>query len=77
MSGAKLLLRVVVGLVTGAAVYFGLAFLTVAIGGSDCDRGDCNFIGDAAADGSGRWLLALAYIAVAVGLGVTSARSVR
>jgi hypothetical protein len=73
----KLLLRVVVALVTIPLVYLVLAFSTLAVGGSDCDRGDCNFIGDAAADGTGRWLFALAYFVAAVAVGIKAARSVR
>jgi hypothetical protein len=73
----KLLVRFAVGLVTAVGVYVGLAFLVLAIGGSECNRGDCNFIGDAAADGSGRWLIALGLVAVAAALGVTAARSIR
>jgi hypothetical protein len=73
----RLLLRVLVGLVTAAVVYLSLAFLTLAVGGSDCDRGDCNFIGDAAANGTGRWLVALGFLAVAVVLRARAARSER
>ena len=73
----KLLLRVVIGLVTAAVVYYGFALLTLAIGGTECDRGDCNFIGDAAADDIGRWLFGLGFLAIAAALGVTAARGVR
>lgn len=73
----KPLLRIAVGLMTVPIVYLVLAYVTVAAGGSECDRADCNFIGDAAADGTGRWLFVLAYLAVALAVGVTAARSVR
>jgi hypothetical protein len=69
--------RVVIGLVTVGLVYLGLALLTLAVGGTECDRGDCNFVGDAAADGSGKWVLAAAFLAVAIGAGVTAARALR
>jgi hypothetical protein len=59
--------RVAIAVVTVALVYFGLALLTLAVGGADCDQGDCNFIGDAAGDGSGKWVLAAAFLAVAIG----------
>jgi hypothetical protein len=71
------LLRFVVGLVTIPLVYLVLAFSTLAVGGSDCDRGDCNFIGDAAAGGTGRWLFAVGFFVAAVAVGITAARSVR
>jgi hypothetical protein len=70
-------MRVVVGLVTIPLVYLLLAFGTLALGGSECDRGDCNFIGDAAADPSGRWLFALGFLVVAVAVGIMAARSIR
>jgi hypothetical protein len=72
----KPLLRIVVGLVTVPLVYLVLGYATLAAGGSECDRADCNFIGDAAADGTGRRLFALGYLAVAVAVGITAARSV-
>lgn len=68
---------VIIGVVTVGLVYLGLALLTLAVGGTECDRGDCNFIGDAAAHSSGKWLLAAAYLAVAIGMGVSAARAVR
>jgi hypothetical protein len=73
----KPLLRIVVGLVTVPLVYLVLGYATLAAGGSECDRGECNFIGEPAADGTGRWLFALGYLAVAVAVGITAARSVR
>ena len=73
----KVLLRVVIGLVTAAVVYAGFSFLTLVIGGTECDRGDCNFVGDAAADDLGRWLFGVGFLAVAVALGVSAARGIR
>ena len=70
----RLVLRVVVGLSTAAAVYAGLLFLTLAVGGTECDRGECNFVGEVAADEVGRWVLGLGFIALALTLGVTAAR---
>ena len=70
----KLVLRVVVGLSTAAGVYAGLLILTLAVGGTECDRGECNFVGEVAVDEVGRWVLGLGFIALAVTLGVTAAR---
>ena len=69
--------QVVVGVVTVALVYLVLALLTLTIGGADCDRGDCNFLGDAAAHSSGKWVLAAAYLAIALGVGASAARAMR
>jgi hypothetical protein len=70
----KLVLRVVVGLSTAAAVYAALLFLTLAVGGTECDRGECNFVGEVAVDEVGRWVLGVGFIALALTLGVTAAR---
>jgi hypothetical protein len=73
----RALLRVAVGLVTAAVVYLVLAATIIAIGGSECDRGDCNFIGDVAAGGTGRWLFGLGVLAVAIAVGTAAARAIR
>jgi hypothetical protein len=70
----NVVLRVIVGLATAAAVYFGLAVITLLIGGADCDKGECNFVGEAVADGTGKWLIAVAFLAVAAALGIRAAR---
>jgi hypothetical protein len=72
----KLVLRVVVGLSTAAAVYAALLFLTLGVGGTECDRGECNFVGELAVDELGRWVLGLAFIGLAVTLGLIAARAV-
>lgn len=41
---------------------------------AECDRGDCNFVGEVAVDEVGRWVLGLAFIGLAVTLGITAAR---
>jgi hypothetical protein len=70
----KLVLRVVVGLSTAAGVYAALLFLTLAVGGTECDRGECNFVGEVAVDEVGRWVLGVGFIALAITLSVTAAR---
>jgi hypothetical protein len=70
----KLGLRVVVGLSTAVGVYAALLFLTLAVGGTECDRAECNFVGEVAADEVGRWVLGLGFIALALLLGVAAAR---
>ena len=73
----KLVFGVVVGFFTAAVVHAGLLFLTLAIGGTECDRSACNFVGEAAADEVVRWVLGLGFVALALALGATAARSVR
>jgi hypothetical protein len=70
------LLRILVGLLTAVAVYYALALVVLVIGGTECDRGDCNFVGDAAADGAGPWVFGLGALAVALGVGLVAARRV-
>jgi hypothetical protein len=62
----RTLFGVVAGVATVAVVYLLLAALTLLVGGSECDRGACNFVGEAAAHDVGRWLMAAAYVAVGV-----------
>ena len=51
-----------------------MLFLTLGVGGTECDRGECNFVGELAVDELGRWVLGLAFIGLAVTLGVIAAR---
>lgn len=40
-------LAVVAGLITAAAVLALLILLTFVLGGTECDRGECNWLGEA------------------------------
>jgi hypothetical protein len=71
------LARVLVGFATAGLVFLGLWVIALVVGGSDCYSGECNVVGEAVADGTGRWLLFLAFVAAAVGLGLSAARAVR
>jgi H+/Cl- antiporter ClcA len=66
----RTLFGVVAGVATVVVVYLLLATLTLLVGGSDCDRGACNFVGEAASDDVGRWLLAAVYALVGVAAAV-------
>jgi H+/Cl- antiporter ClcA len=73
----RTLVGVVAGVATVVVVYLLLAALTLLIGGSDCDRGACNVVGEAAAHDVWRWLLAAVYLAVGVAIGFMVARQMR
>jgi hypothetical protein len=68
-------LQAVVGVATAVVAYLALAVATVLIGGADCSSGDCNFLGDTAADYP--WMVFGAYVAVSAALGFVAARAVR
>jgi hypothetical protein len=70
----RTLFAIVTGVATVAVVYLLLAALTLLVGGSECDRGACNFVGEAAAHDVGRWLLAAGYLAVGVAVALTLRR---
>jgi len=55
--------------------YLALAVAIVLIGGADCSSGNCNFLGDTAADDP--WLVFAAYVVISAVLGVVAARAVR
>ena len=42
----RTLLGIVAGLITAAAVWAGLFVLSIFVGGSECDRSDCNVLGE-------------------------------
>ncbi|HEY1273533.1 MAG TPA: hypothetical protein VGF25_01410 [Thermoleophilaceae bacterium] len=70
----RLILQALVGVATAVAVYVVLAVATLLIGGSDCSSGDCNWLGDAAADDP--WAAFAVYVAISIGLGLLVARAV-
>ena len=73
----RLVLRLLVGALTAGFVYAALVFLTLALGGTECDRAECNFVGELAVDDVGRWVLGLTFIASAVVLGAAVAHRMR
>lgn len=67
--------RVIVFCATAVVVYGALVVATLLIGGGDCFSGDCNFVGDAAADDP--WIVFAAFLAISAGLGFVATRAVR
>lgn len=43
----RYVLAVIAGLLTGAATFAALVFLMFVLGGTECDRGECNALGEA------------------------------
>ena len=68
-------LQAVVGVAAAVLAYGALVVATALIGGADCSSGDCNFLGEAAADDP--WVVFAAYVAISAALGVVAARAVR
>jgi hypothetical protein len=66
-------LQALVGVATAVVVYVVLAVATLLIGGADCNSGDCNFLGDAAAEHP--WVFFSAYAAISTALGLLAARA--
>ena len=71
-----LVLRLVVGVVTAGVAYVGLLFALFALGGTECDRGECNFVGEAAVDDVWRWVIGFGLITLALTAGYSAARAI-
>ena len=66
------LVRAVVALVVAAAAFGMLMYFTLLFGGSECDRGECNWFGEFV-DSNPTLSLVVALLA-AVGVGLAAAR---
>ncbi len=69
------ILRVLIGVLTAALVYAGLVLAVAVFGGTECDRGSCNFIGEIGGHPTGRWVLGIIFVGLAVAAGVRVART--
>lgn len=71
------LLPVAVGYGAGQLVWLGLWMATGLIGGDDCERRSCNFVGEAAAGATGELVFGVTFAAFAVAVSVAVWRGFR
>lgn len=67
-------LALIAGLVTGAVAFAVLVYLMFVLGGTECDRGECNWFGEAI-DENGA-VAAIVVYGLVVAAGVMAARAV-
>lgn len=66
----RVAIALVMGLLVAAVVAFGLAIAVFALGGTECDRGACNWLGESFADAPNVFWAAYFVIGAVAGAGV-------
>ncbi len=66
------MLRLALGVVVGVGTFVVVSFATIILGGTECDKGECNALGEWVDEHGGLWLLTA--LLLSVGGGIAAAR---